>query len=111
MQSRWYSTSLVRPPRWLSYRLETRIAGQTVVFTDDPTDAFPAALPGQPVQLFLQGADLDPSGQSAITTGPWRTTTDALDADRADGVRFLLLFDRSVRSDVEVTDLSIHYEH
>ncbi len=113
MQSKWYAANPpanFRAPVWQRYVLTARIGGQSVQFSDDPASGNPTALPGQPVQLFVQGARVDANREPLGTPGPWRSRVADLNNDQATGVRFLLLFDRSMQSDVVVTSVAIDFE-
>ncbi len=118
-RSLWYSTRLVFPPTFTHYVLTCKIGGQTgqtVVYSDDPSNSNPADRPGQPVRIRFQGAvvnatTLIPDGEP----GPWRDYISAqagtsINSDGATGFRFMIDFDRSVETDIVIENLEIWYK-
>ncbi len=87
-----------------------QINGNLVTYTDDPTRYNPANLPGNPVQLYLQGRFVTPANSQPT---PWREqangTTNSLTADQANEYRFMLLFDPTVSQNVAVEEFRLVY--
>ncbi len=117
-QSLWMATRQVFPPLFLRYELDAVVDSNAVKFSDDPTLG-PLAAGSTAVQFFVQGALLDASG--AVDPGtirPWRKYVGpfapagevALTDDRAQVVRFVLLFDRSVAQSIRVDRVQIFFQ-
>lgn len=106
--SKFYSPGAY-PPRWLDYTMRVLVNGVPIDFSDDPASFHPAVGPGVPVQLFLQVAPVDSTGRTLGDPGPWRSFTTDLSADRGNGIRFMLLFDRTIAQDIAVDELQISF--
>jgi hypothetical protein len=107
--SKWYATGSPFAVLWEHYVLRALVDGTAVRYSDDPTAFQPATGPGAPVQLWVQGARLDATGQVAGAPGPWRPFVRDLSLDGANALRFMLLFDRSAARDVAVDELTVDW--
>lgn len=110
-RSRWYPLNSLLPPRLLYYEVNTVIDGVPVVFTDDPARLNLANVPGAPVFIKLQGAELDlvnlvPDG----LIGPWVNTASELGFMQPTGFRFLMILDTTTASSIVVESFRLVYE-
>lgn len=115
--STWRSSRQLFAPLWRHYRLTVRVAGVPIVYSDDPQNFNPADSDTLPIQIFFQGADVNPTnGTINGEPGPWRSYMNgsngrpSVNLDDASGFRFMLMFNRSVESDVVVEDLEVFFE-
>ncbi len=96
-QSVWYSTDRLFPPEYVRYEIETVINGAPRVFSDDPTKGEQPRLTSTPIVFFIQSAQVNSRLEpDPITMSDWMTTMNALNLQRGNGFRFVLLFDRSI---------------
>lgn len=114
--STWYSTGLPIGPEFVRYELIARVNGTVVVFSDEPTLGVPARPGSSPFEIWFQGGrmDLDTGAidQTDLQNRPWRSSVGgvgglALDARNA--LRFQLILDRGVATDVQVLSLKVVY--
>ena len=116
MRSTWYPSPGVNgEPHWRNYVLRATVGGAPVVYSDLASIYNPAFGIGVPIQLYVQTAWIDAQGNPKSAPGPWRRFVGddgplpGLNADRGNGFRFLVLFDRSVTRDLTLTGLSLSY--
>ena len=116
IQSGWYASGTTSSRVWQRYELAAAVNGTSVIFSDDPLVGTPAA-PGQAVQFYVQGALIEPAtGQPQPgTETPWLRTVGpfavpSLSQNAANGIRFLVLFDRSVASQIVVSKVDVIFQ-
>jgi hypothetical protein len=96
-RSLWYSTDRLFPPEYVRFEIEALIGGVPRVFSDDPSKGEQPRLASTPVVFYLQSAQVDSRLEpDPITMSGWVTTMQALNQQRGNGFRFVLLFDRSI---------------
>ncbi|MBI5853424.1 MAG: hypothetical protein HZB39_20635, partial [Planctomycetes bacterium] len=116
-------TSLWRPsrqlfaPLWLHYRIVARVRGNTVVYSDNPAEFNPADRDTLPIRLWIQGGTVNAtSNQLEGTPGPWRSYVNgeggraSINSDAATGLRFMIVFNRLVETDVVIEDFEVVFE-
>ena len=115
--SRWRSSRQLFAPLWTHYVLTCRIRGNVVVYSDDPANFNPADSDTLPVRIYFQGADVNATtGTITGEPGPWRNYVNgqsgrlSINTDDATGCRFMIVFNRTVETDVQIEDLEIVYE-
>ncbi len=115
MQSRFYPTYVTPGPSYVRYVVEALVDGVPRVFSDDPSVSLLIASVGAPLQIWLQGARLDPLTMDPIELGPWRPAvrsapgTPGLDADDFEAFRFRLVVDRTLAASVTVQRVQVVY--
>ncbi len=114
-QSKWYWSDAPLMAQWSSIVVDVTVGGVPVRFSDRANlGARPG--PGQPLQLWVQGAKFDPATGQLIpgSEGPWRTAVvtpnGSLSGDGATAVRFQLVGDRSIAGEVVVQRVAIAYQ-
>ncbi len=110
-RSNWIAVS-TPPAAWLRYRVTAEIAGQTVVFSDDPSVGVPADQVFGPLLFLVQAGVLDPASNDVRASGPPRTRVAGplgLATDPLDHVRWEILFHRAITTDVRVTEVRIEW--
>ncbi len=116
-QSLWIGTQQLFPPEFLRYELDAIVDGVPITYSDDPTVGV-LATDGQPVRLWIQGAQYDPGGNVDPTTvsgwlryvGGFAPAGEVvLDTADATVLRFQLLFDRGLAQSVSVQELRVFY--
>ena len=116
--SLWRATRQIFAPRFLYYRLVAEVDGNEVVYTDEPGPEFnPANQPGQPFRIWFQGGEVNAATNMLMgQPGPWRDFIngeggrDSINLDAATGFRWMVMFDRTVSTDVELTQLEVWFE-
>ena len=89
-----------------------QIAGQTLVFSDDPSVGLPADQVFGPLLFLVQAGVLDPASNEVRASAPPRTRVAGplgIATDPLDHVRWEILFHRSVATDVRVTEVRIEW--
>lgn len=122
VQSDWYRTGQVFPPDYLYYEVEASLDGGTTfqVFSDDDTRGVMAGPleSSSPIRFLVQGAKEDLAGKidpTSITlwrdyVGPFAPPMEVgLNDDGATAFRFILLFDRSLASDIVVKRVTVGF--
>lgn len=117
-RSVWHASGRPSPPAWLRYEIEAVVDDVVRRYSDDPAYGLLAG-PGQPVQLYVQGASVDPFMRAprAGTVGPWRQRVGdspvlgepSLAQDGADGLRYELVADRSLATSIVIRRVAFLY--
>lgn len=113
--SRAYETGQSTAPVWERYEIDAVVDGLNVTFSDDPALGVPA-LPGAPIEFFVQGLRVDPaSGEVSGGHTEWfrrvRATAGelSLNSQARAAFRWVVVHDRSVASTVQLTAVRIVY--
>jgi hypothetical protein len=125
--SLWRPTRQVFEPGYISYRLTAVIQGQQVVFSDStaPGEFNPANRDDLPLRIYLQGGSVNASselleGEPTVwvdfvnpNAGGLSIST-ANDADGqpvdATGFRFMILFNRTVETDIVIEEFTVTFQ-
>jgi hypothetical protein len=116
--SKWRASGRIVPPTWLRYELDVDTDADGLVDTTYTDSGLPGTLkandPSGPVTILFQGAVLDLTGTMPLPgpLPPWREGIGSgggvgIDSDAVTGVRFQLLFNRSLFPDAVVRSLRI----
>ena len=108
--SRWHFLPLAGPS-FVRYRIEAKVDGKTVVFSDDPKLGRRAA-PGEAVIASFQSGKVDASGKLVALPSPWVEghLAPLNTAPRAsNGLRFALRLDLSRAQRIEIVRVDVTY--
>ncbi len=109
-RSNWFFMPASLPRTLLRYEIHARIDGAFQLLTDNPSGPNPANVPGNPVQIFLQGADVDPGTlQPLAPPAPWVDNVTDLGQTSPTGFRFILILDRTLANDIRIDKVDVIY--
>ena len=105
----WYFTKTLFPPTYLFYVIKAKIDGKLVTYSDN-VSLGKRAQTGEPVILYLQGAQLDPKTLLPLPKSKSRWfegVIDPLNTDGGNGIRFHIVMDRSATTTGQIELLSL----
>jgi hypothetical protein len=105
----WYFTKTLFPPTYLFYVIQAKVDGKLVTFSDN-VSLGKRAQKGEPITLYLQGAQLDPKTLLPLPKSQSRWfegVIDPLNTDGGNGIRFHMVMDRSATTTGQIEVLSL----
>ncbi len=105
----WYFTKTLFPPTYLFYVIQAKVDGKLVTFSDN-VSLGKRAQTGEPIILYLQGAQLDPKTLIPLPKSKSRWfegLIDPLNTDGGNGIRFHMVMDRSATATGQIEILSL----
>ncbi len=105
----WFFTKTLFPPTYLFYVIQAKIDGKLVTYSDN-VSLGKRAQKGEPITLYLQGAQLDPKTLLPLPKSESRWfegVIDPLNTDGGNGIRFHMVMDRSATTTGQIEILSL----
>jgi hypothetical protein len=109
-RSKWYALPTLGTTVLRYYEMTVQIDSVLQIFTDNPLNPNPANVPGAPIRIWMQAADVDPvTRMPRGNPGAWVDNTLELGRGFPNGFRFLIVFDRTTASTISVEEFRLEY--
>ena len=114
-RSDFYWTGSAGNVAWGAYEIRATVDGVPTVFSDDPNLQVLPAGTGQPVEIYLQAAEFDPSTTIVQNLRPWRAQvrpgggSAGMSGDGGNAFRFHVVADRTLASTIVVHSVRVGF--